>query len=325
MTRMLHRELRRLIAWYVRRSVYRLYHSSFVCQGTYQFMSVNLLQEPSRPVQVSDELESFFHVLVYYAVRHLQSTCDSPSSWIVDYFHRYAGPQQLGACGMKSTAIETRGRLETLSPPGPLLFFSPLDDLLSTALRSFTAHYKVADYDRQQVCAPVPPSAPRPPMDPGRKRLRRRNYHVDKEVRALLRAERAMQDPIEQGPTEEERDLAARLVDHTFMLAHLEKSLQDPRWSNDDRIPPPAPPPPPSCGDAQSTANAAPGPNANSKPAGVGKRPRPAESSGDANRAPKRQRISKPKPVRKAPAPTLPSTHGMRTRSQARKDRARAR
>ena len=42
-------------------------------------MSINLLQEPSPPAQVSDALESFFHILVYYAVCHLQSTCNDPS------------------------------------------------------------------------------------------------------------------------------------------------------------------------------------------------------------------------------------------------------
>ncbi len=281
-------------------------------------MSVNLLQEPSRPVQISDELESFFHVIVYYAVRHLRSTCDRPSSWITDYYYRYAGPQQLGACGLKSTAIETRGRLETLSPPGPLLFSSPLDELLSTALQSFRAHYKVMDHERQQACAPPPPSSPVPPMDPARKRLRRRNYHVDEEVRALLRAERANRKPVQQGPTAEERDLAAKLVDHTFMLAHLEKFLHDPRWSDDDRIPPP-PLPPPSSSRADSQ------PDATSKSSAipeVGKRPRPAESSSNGDDAAKRQRTSKSKPVRKTPVPPRSSTHTMRTRSQARRERA---
>ncbi|EJF59459.1 hypothetical protein DICSQDRAFT_17506, partial [Dichomitus squalens LYAD-421 SS1] len=38
--------------------------------GTYQFMSVNLLTNITKPVEISDELESFFHVLVYYAIRY---------------------------------------------------------------------------------------------------------------------------------------------------------------------------------------------------------------------------------------------------------------
>ncbi|KAI1788236.1 hypothetical protein LXA43DRAFT_649327 [Ganoderma leucocontextum] len=296
--------------------------------GTYQFMSINLLQEPSRPVQISDELESFFHVLVYYAVRHLRSTCDHPSSWITDYFYRYSGLQRLG---QKLSTIETRGRLETLSPPGPLLFFSPLDKLLFIALQSFKAHYKVMDHARQEACA-APPTPPPPmaPMTAARRRLMRRNYHVDEEIRALLCAERAARNLLEEGPTSEERELAAKLVDHTFMLAHLEKFLQDPRWSDDDRIPPP-PPPSTSRGDSQPNTNlqlntnpqpnATSKSNANRKATEVGKRPRPAESSSNEDRPVKRQRTSKSKPIRKASAPTRPPTHAMRTRSQTRRER----
>ncbi|EJF59457.1 hypothetical protein DICSQDRAFT_108854, partial [Dichomitus squalens LYAD-421 SS1] len=39
-------------------------------QGTYQFMSVSLLTRITKPVEICDELESFFHVLVYYAVHY---------------------------------------------------------------------------------------------------------------------------------------------------------------------------------------------------------------------------------------------------------------
>lgn len=290
-------------------------------------MSINLLQEPSRLVQIADELESFFHLLVYYAVRHLRSTCDKPSSWITEYFYRYSGREHLGR---KLSTVQTRGRLETVSPPGPLLFFSPLDELLFTALQSFKAHYKVMDHERQEAYDRThPPSPPPPPMVPmtaARRRLMRRNCHVDEDVRAVLSAERAARDLVDRGPTTEERELAAKLKDHTFMLAHFERFLQDPSWSDDDRIPspspPPSPPPPPPASHEDSQPNPMSKSNANARLTGAGKRPSPAESRGDRDRAPKRQRISKPKPVRKAPTPALPSTHTMRTRSQARKETA---
>nr|VWO97853.1 HsvB [Ganoderma boninense] len=60
--------------------------------GTYQFMSVNLLSHPSKAVKISDELESFFHVLVYYSIRYLRSNCAHPMSYIDNYFNNYAGP-----------------------------------------------------------------------------------------------------------------------------------------------------------------------------------------------------------------------------------------
>nr|VWO96505.1 Uncharacterized protein [Ganoderma boninense] len=287
--------------------------------GTYQFMSVNLLQGPARPVQISDELESFFHVLVYYAVRRLRSTCDRPCSWITDYFHRYGGPLRLGACGLKSTAVETRGRLESFTPPGPLFFFSPLDELISTALRAFRAHYKVMEHERLQDCAPPPPFPPRRPMDPARKRLRQRNYHIDEEVRALLDAEHATRKPVDHRPTAEDRELSASLADHAFMIAHLEKFLCDPRWADDDRIPPPQPPSPslPSPpAELQEETAALP------RSTEMGKRACPAESSSHQDRAAKRPRTSRPRQLHKASAPVRPSTHAMRTRSQTQRDRA---
>ncbi|PIL32490.1 hypothetical protein GSI_05193 [Ganoderma sinense ZZ0214-1] len=314
--------------------------------GTYQFMSINLLQEPARPVQIPDELESFFHVLVYHAVRHLRSTCERPSWWITDYFYRYDGPQRLCACGLKSTTIERNGRLETQSPPGPLLFSSPLDDLLFEVLQSLKALYKVRDHDRQQAL--TPPPAPPPAIAPtgmtaAQRRILDTIYHIDEKILAQLDAERAAQSLVDRGPTAEERELAAKLADHAWMLAHLERFLEDPRWPDDDRIPraPLRRPPPPASspsGDPQPNAHAPSRSesNASANPgaevAGTGKRRRQEEPlsglNGDQDRAAKRQRTTKPKPkpkpVRKAQAPARPSTHAMRTRSQARRERAAA-
>ncbi|GBE90030.1 hypothetical protein SCP_1800520 [Sparassis crispa] len=39
--------------------------------GTWQFMSVNALNDPRRTIVIQDELESFFHVLLYYGTRYL--------------------------------------------------------------------------------------------------------------------------------------------------------------------------------------------------------------------------------------------------------------
>ncbi|EJF60668.1 hypothetical protein DICSQDRAFT_137216 [Dichomitus squalens LYAD-421 SS1] len=60
--------------------------------GTYQFMSVNLLQYPSETSKVADELESFFYLMVYNAFRHLRSSCNDPAWWVTTCFDHYAGP-----------------------------------------------------------------------------------------------------------------------------------------------------------------------------------------------------------------------------------------
>ncbi|KAM5541563.1 hypothetical protein V8D89_004753 [Ganoderma adspersum] len=271
--------------------------------GTYQFMSVNLLQYLSRPVKVSDELESFFHVLLYYSVRHLRSNCDHTASWVTNYFDRYAGPEKMHTCGQKSVTIESTGTLETLYPPGPLLFNSPMDELFYTALQSFKAHYKVMEHEHRRSSRrppPPPPSVPTVPVDAGKPRFGGRNYKVNEALRAKLLAEQAIERPFDRSPTAEERELASKVADHTFMIAHLEEYLQDPRWSDDDRIPQAPPrPSPSSSGCAQPTTNTPAKSNANAKVAETGKRRRHEESLGSSNgdRAAKRQRTTKPTPV----------------------------
>lgn len=156
------------------------------------------------------------------------------------------------------------------------------------------------EHERREAYARAhPPSPSRPPtaagskMAAGRRRpIKRIDYHVDEKILAQLEAEHAARSLIDKGPTAEERELAAKLVDHAFMLAHLEEFLQDPHWSDDDRIPLPSPPPPASHGE--------PRPKVMLKAPAVGKRPRPAESSsdGDRPRPPKWQWTPTPNRVR---------------------------
>ena len=250
-------------------------------------------------------------------LRRTPPPVDLRSSFVVDrglllsYYHE-------DRAGRRASAIQFHGHLENGSPPGFLSFFSPLDELLYIALQSFKAHYAIMQHERRQAHA-LPPRPPPPrtaPILAAMIRLRRRNYPVDEKIRAILNAERAARKLIEDGPTAAERELAAKLVDHAFMIEHLEQFLQDPRWSDDDRIPPP-PPPQTFHGDFQP--DTAPRPS-NVNPEAV-KRPHPAESTSQGDRARKRQKTSKSKPARKAPIPAQPPTHTMRTRSNTRRDR----
>ena len=43
-------------------------------QGTFQYTSVAHINYPNSPKQIADELESFFHILIYYAARYLKSS-----------------------------------------------------------------------------------------------------------------------------------------------------------------------------------------------------------------------------------------------------------
>ncbi|KAI9057819.1 hypothetical protein FKP32DRAFT_1528741, partial [Trametes sanguinea] len=59
--------------------------------GTWQFMSVAYVKHhPSRPVSIADELESFFHVLLFYAVRLLRHNIANVHFFVAEYFDHYS-------------------------------------------------------------------------------------------------------------------------------------------------------------------------------------------------------------------------------------------
>ena len=52
-------------------------------------MSVAMLTENSKVVEIADELESFYHVILYNAVRYLASNCTNAGAFIEDFFDTY--------------------------------------------------------------------------------------------------------------------------------------------------------------------------------------------------------------------------------------------
>ena len=211
-------------------------------QGTYEFMSVNLLNHIAKPVRISDELESFFHVLVYYAVRHLRSNCPNATSWIDNYFYRYSGPERMLTCGQKSYALEVTGMLQIRSPEGPLLFHSPLDGVLATILESLHAHYKVAAYDFAKAHPPPPPSrhstpSPSPPSVNTVPIIIRDLDFDDVDDAQIAQWEAELDTkPRDDSPTPRDRALAKNVVDHKFMLDLLLRAVRDTQWCSDDRV-----------------------------------------------------------------------------------------
>ncbi|OJT06618.1 hypothetical protein TRAPUB_2545, partial [Trametes pubescens] len=55
-------------------------------RGTWQFMSVNALNNPTKPILIPDELESFFHALLWFAIRWLPHNCGNVGYFMRDYF-----------------------------------------------------------------------------------------------------------------------------------------------------------------------------------------------------------------------------------------------
>ncbi|EJF57404.1 hypothetical protein DICSQDRAFT_174046, partial [Dichomitus squalens LYAD-421 SS1] len=69
--------------------------------GTWQYMSAHALNDPHRRIVIQDELESFFHVLLYYAIRflphNLQDEC--VGKFLTDYFDDYSIYDGYCICG----------------------------------------------------------------------------------------------------------------------------------------------------------------------------------------------------------------------------------
>ncbi|EIW52973.1 uncharacterized protein TRAVEDRAFT_135109, partial [Trametes versicolor FP-101664 SS1] len=69
--------------------------------GTWQFMSVAVLSKNTKVVETSDELESFFHVLLYYAIRYTRSNCKDVGAFIEAFFDSYTVDDGKYECGTK--------------------------------------------------------------------------------------------------------------------------------------------------------------------------------------------------------------------------------
>ena len=144
-------------------------------QGTWQFLSVGMLTENPKTVEIPDDLESYLHVLLYFAVRYIRSNCKDPAGFIENYFDSYTYSDGVYTCGArKQHVIQVAGRLET-GHGVPLIFDSPIDDIFARLLPLFKAHYKVQKYLRakQKPAVTVPSTTcPLPVRSPALEPLR---------------------------------------------------------------------------------------------------------------------------------------------------------
>ncbi|KAH9922039.1 hypothetical protein B0H21DRAFT_766469, partial [Amylocystis lapponica] len=76
--------------------------------GTWQFMSALALNKPYKPIILQDDLEAFFHVILYYAIRFFRSNCEDVGRFIDAYFHAAEYKDGRDVCGAaKCKAMET--------------------------------------------------------------------------------------------------------------------------------------------------------------------------------------------------------------------------
>ncbi|KAI0364858.1 hypothetical protein BV20DRAFT_955364 [Pilatotrama ljubarskyi] len=124
--------------------------------GTWQFMSVDYVDSNwTRPVIVADELESFLHVLIFYAVRFIPNTLPDVAEFVTHYFdtferqrgsdRRWCGPAKRLALVRKH--INTQGVilrfLKTTGDTG-----NPLNILITRLLALLGARYEVLSFNQ---------------------------------------------------------------------------------------------------------------------------------------------------------------------------------
>ncbi|RPD53587.1 hypothetical protein L226DRAFT_488319 [Lentinus tigrinus ALCF2SS1-7] len=116
--------------------------------GTWQFMSVALLSR-IKSIEICDELEAFFYVLLYYAARYLQSNVDNITlaNYLDAFFDQYTETSAGYHCGTtKRDAIQS-GKL-VIREGLELQFGGPMDDIIAALLSWFKSHHVVSAYNQ---------------------------------------------------------------------------------------------------------------------------------------------------------------------------------
>ncbi|KAL7277786.1 hypothetical protein ACG7TL_008729 [Trametes sanguinea] len=128
--------------------------------GTWQFMSVNIQNNPEAQVEIADELESFLHVMIYCAIRYLPHTCENVGDFMYHFFDDGVRRGEAEyACGTFKRLIIKTGTLITHSdeqltflrrPRGPNSApptgadEHPINSLFKFLLPYFRARYMLA-------------------------------------------------------------------------------------------------------------------------------------------------------------------------------------
>lgn len=202
-------------------------------------MSANLLSSKPETFGITDELESFFYVILYYSVRYLESNITDVPAFIENLFDEYGlywGKYQMGS--KKAYTIKTPGDI-IIAPQcsSDILYFStPLDEFIHELRRRFVSLYKVRDHESEKLIPPtVPPSATNRRMAPRRvlddserivstpEILERLKRH-EEQRKARRKAEEDAKIP-----TQEDRARAAEVAGYDYILSLLQSHV-DAKW-----------------------------------------------------------------------------------------------
>ncbi|KAI0357202.1 hypothetical protein OH77DRAFT_1476721 [Trametes cingulata] len=212
--------------------------------GTWQSQSVGMLTGETNVPGISDELESFFHVLLWSAVLYLRSNCPDYDAFL-DRFFDAADRDKHGflTCGsVKRRAVMELGYLEVDVCAGVRLTFrTPLDDIFQELLRCFRARYKVQRWRKMQMQTTRPirdadQSSPSPPMSSqDLPPTRRPECGPEEESERVCDVEsNGRTSPYM--PTPEEEQYATYVASHEYMACVLATEVMEGRWGFDAKV-----------------------------------------------------------------------------------------
>ncbi|KAI0631773.1 hypothetical protein C8Q77DRAFT_1159518 [Trametes polyzona] len=211
--------------------------------GTWQSMSVAALDDHDKDIEVSDDLESFFHVLLYYAIRYLKSNCKDAEMFIEDYFDSHDFEDGMYICGQAKRQVvrEGRGLVMEGRNRDKLKFASPpLNNVIDTLLIRIHAHYVVKAYKAyedaqvQQLETPAFPVSSSSSDDDDDDELEEesRNIHETPSVTPEdTFAEQSNDEPVK--PTAEQESAAPKASSHAAVCFLMARAILTPGWRKD--------------------------------------------------------------------------------------------
>ncbi|OBZ73658.1 hypothetical protein A0H81_06279 [Grifola frondosa] len=121
--------------------------------GTWQFMSVHILNHKYWSHSIEDDLESFFYVLLYNAVRYVPNNVVHVDDYINAFFDERECGYREPRCGFLKTLTARNGEVHLPDDFGCVRFGSPeedhpLNDLIDIFVSWLGAYYRVVGHDR---------------------------------------------------------------------------------------------------------------------------------------------------------------------------------
>lgn len=151
-----------------------------ISQGTWAFMSALRQKYPTKPYEVSDDIESFVHVLIWCATRYLDHTYSENSAGHATFIH-----DTFVACEYSSdgTYVGCSGKWKIIES-GKLPFTFPdeykFQTVLSQVLKVCRLHYEYVDHKKLTPYLPSDKaSANRPEYTPGTTKAKPTELLVD--------------------------------------------------------------------------------------------------------------------------------------------------